>query len=58
VLPYEAVRRSADPGAALLHFLDATYTAAADLAHWDRALLDVDPYRLAGFTKAEPRTDI
>lgn len=58
VLPYEAVRQSADPDATLLHFLNATYTAAADLAHWDRKLLDVDPHRLDGFIKAEPRTDI
>lgn len=58
VLPYEAVRQSADPGATLLRFLNATYAAAADLAHWDRGLLDVDPRRLDGFIKAEPRTDI
>ncbi len=46
VLPYEIVRESPDPDATLLHFLDATYTAAADLASWDRKLLDVNPHRL------------
>jgi hypothetical protein len=58
VLPYETVRRSIDPDGILLQFLDATYGAAADLAHWDRKLLDVDPHRLDRFIKAEPRNDI
>lgn len=40
VLPYEIVRRSADPDAALLEFLQTTYDAAADSAGWDRAALD------------------
>jgi hypothetical protein len=40
VLPYEAVRRSADPEAALLSFLASTYDAAATLAKWDRAALE------------------
>jgi hypothetical protein len=40
ILPYEAVRQSADPTAALLDFLQSTYEAAADLAHWDRAALE------------------
>ncbi|MFC4375145.1 DUF5996 family protein [Nocardia halotolerans] len=53
VLPYEVVRQSADPDATLLHFLDTTYAAAADLGDWDRALLDVDPHRL----DRELRTD-
>ena len=38
LLPYDAVRTSPDPDGALLNFLDSTYRAAADLAHWDRAL--------------------
>jgi len=38
ILPYDAVRASADPAAKLLRFLDTTYRAAADLAHWDPAL--------------------
>jgi Family of unknown function (DUF5996) len=58
VLPYEAVRETSDPDATLLHFLDTTYAAAADLAHWDRTLLDVDPRRLDRFVDLERRTDI
>lgn len=42
VLPYDAVRRAADPDAVLLSFLSSTYAAAADLAAWDRAALDCD----------------
>ena len=40
LLPYESVRTSADPDAALLSFLESTYRAAADLGRWDRALLE------------------
>ncbi|HEX7312371.1 MAG TPA: DUF5996 family protein [Pyrinomonadaceae bacterium] len=40
VLPYEAVRASANPDAALLQFLQTTYEAAANSAHWDRADLE------------------
>ena len=40
VLPYEAVRRSRDPEAALMTFLESTYAAAADLGGWDRAALE------------------
>jgi hypothetical protein len=40
VLPYDAVRTSADPDQALLDFLQSTYDAAADLGKWDRAALD------------------
>jgi hypothetical protein len=32
------VRSAADPDAAALRFLESTYRAAADLAHWDPAL--------------------
>ena len=39
-LPYEAVRRSASPDADLMAFLDTTYSAAADLAQWNRAELE------------------
>ena len=42
LLPYDAVRTSTDPAWSLLDFLQSTYDAAADLAHWDRALLE-DP---------------
>ena len=38
LLPYDAVRQAADPDAALLAFLETTYRAAADAAHWDPAL--------------------
>ena len=41
VLPYEAMRSSADPDGALLEFLQSTYEAAANLARWDRAALEV-----------------
>lgn len=40
VLPYEQMRQSADPDAALLQFLQTTYEAAANGAHWDRAALE------------------
>jgi uncharacterized protein DUF5996 len=40
VLPYEAVRTSADPSQAMLEFLQGTYAAAADRANWDRKALE------------------
>jgi len=40
VFPYEALRQSPDPDAALLAFLQTTYEAAATCAHWDRAALE------------------
>ncbi len=40
LLPYDAVRNAADPDSALMAFLQSTYGAAADLAHWDRAALE------------------
>jgi hypothetical protein len=40
VLDYEVVRASEDPNAALLAFLESSYSAAADLGAWDRAALD------------------
>ena len=42
VLPYEAMRTSADPDQALLDFLQSTYEAAAECAQWDRAALEVE----------------
>ena len=42
VLPYEAMRQSADPDATLLAFLQSTYEAAANSAHWDRAALETN----------------
>lgn len=40
ILPYEDVRRSTDPRAALLDFLQSTYDAGASLANWDRSSLE------------------
>ena len=40
LLPYEEVRNARDPDASLLSFLQSTYQAAADGAHWDRAALE------------------
>ena len=40
VLPYDAMRQSADPDATLLQFLQSTYEAAANSAHWDRTALE------------------
>ena len=40
ILPYDAVRRSPEPEAALLDFMQSTYAAAADLANWKRDELE------------------
>jgi hypothetical protein len=40
LLPYDAVRTSTDPDAALLAFLQSTYEAAAITGNWDRAALE------------------
>jgi len=40
ILPYEDLRTSASPDETLLSFLQSTYDAAADLAHWDRKALE------------------
>jgi hypothetical protein len=40
VLPYATVRSAADPDALLLSFLQSTYEAVAEHAHWDRADLE------------------
>lgn len=40
ILPYEDVRKAADPDALLLAFLQSTYAAAAETAHWDRNELE------------------
>jgi|SRR6187402_1463086 len=40
ILPYEDMRRSANPEEALLQFLESTYEAAANTAHWDRQALE------------------
>ena len=41
VLPYTSVRTADDPDDGLLQFLQSTYEAAAELAHWDRTALEV-----------------
>ena len=40
ILPYEAVRTSGDPDAAIRAFVESTYDAAATLGKWDRAALE------------------
>jgi hypothetical protein len=45
LLPYENVRTAPDPDRMLLRFLQATYGAAAETGHWDRAGLEADPAR-------------
>jgi hypothetical protein len=42
ILPYDAIRTSASPDETLLSFFQSTYEAAAEHAHWDRALFDCD----------------
>jgi hypothetical protein len=39
-LPYDVVRNAVDPDGTLLAFLESTYEAAADLASWDRTMLE------------------
>lgn len=46
-LPYEAVRTAPDPDAELLAFAESTHAAAADLAGWDRAALELDDPHLS-----------
>ncbi len=43
VLPYEQVRGADDPKKMLGEFLESAYGAAADLADWDRRLLERKP---------------
>jgi hypothetical protein len=40
VLMYDEVRRAASPEQAIRQFLQSTYEAGANLAHWDRAALE------------------
>jgi hypothetical protein len=42
VLPYDSVRRSSDPEASLMAFLESTYRAAADLSGWNRGTLECE----------------
>jgi len=61
LLPYDAVRKSADPEAALMAFLESTYRAAADLGGWDRGGLEcpigeqLRPRRVAAPSKSPQR---
>jgi hypothetical protein len=41
LLPYEAMRTSADPDRALSQFVDSTYAAGARLGNWDRGALEL-----------------
>ncbi len=43
ILPYETVRRSADPEGTLLTFFQSAYEAAANGAGWDREVLERTP---------------
>jgi len=43
ILMYDEVRSAADAERTLLDFLQSTYEAAANLAHWDRDALEVHP---------------
>jgi Family of unknown function (DUF5996) len=40
ILPYDALRRAQSPDDTLMDYLTSTYAAAADLARWDRAMLE------------------
>jgi Family of unknown function (DUF5996) len=40
LLDYSDVQKADDPARTVLEFLEETYSAAADAAHWDRASLD------------------
>ena len=42
ILPYDAVRRSDDPHATLMQFLQTTYEAAAETGDWDRQALECE----------------
>jgi Family of unknown function (DUF5996) len=43
ILPYDEVRQASAPDETLLDFLQSTYEAVANSAHWDRAALERDP---------------
>ncbi len=40
ILPYESVRRASSPEAEIRAFVESTYEQAADLAGWDRQILE------------------
>jgi hypothetical protein len=43
LLSYDELRRSSDPRATLMSFLESTYEAGANLGNWDRASLERAP---------------
>jgi hypothetical protein len=47
LLPYDVVRNAPDPDTVLLAFLQSTYEAAAESAHWDRDALEC-PHGIPG----------
>jgi hypothetical protein len=57
LLPYEVVAAAPKPETVLTDFLDSTYSAAADLAGWDRAALEADPHRLDHMYRGGPPHD-
>jgi hypothetical protein len=48
LLPYDAVRQASSPDEPLLQFLERSYSAAAELGHWDRAGLERSGHTSAG----------
>ena len=56
ILPYDTVRRAADPEGLVLDFLSRTYEAAADAAGWDRPHLECPP-GVAGLVRPLARGD-
>ena len=54
ILPYDAVRLSAQPDQALLDFLQSTYEAAANAAKWDRDALECQLGGLAWCGRSSP----
>jgi hypothetical protein len=54
ILPYDAVRTSAQPEQVLLDFLQSTYEAAANAARWDRDALECAPGEPGVVREIEP----
>jgi hypothetical protein len=48
ILPYDAVRASPDPAAAIRAFVDSTYNQAATLAKWERGALERPTAEVSG----------
>jgi hypothetical protein len=56
LLDYSDARDSGDPADTVLQFLEETYSAAADLAGWDRAVLDRHDAVAAAIRRKMPQT--